>query len=147
MDWRRSGAWLSAALAAPALPILLWARPGLRAGLGERLGAVSGSPPGALWLHGASVGEARMVVRVAKALEAHGHPVFTTTQTPGGRSLLLAARSGRSVAYAPLDHPLCCKYLRLHGGSPGAGIRGRNHPVSDLHGHGGAFFCQPAFAK
>jgi len=103
---RRSVAWVSAALAAPALAVAWAARPKWRPGLGERLGRIRSEAPGPIWVHGASVGEAGAALRLIDELERRGRSVRASTTTVTGRDLLRGARPGLAATLAPLDHPL-----------------------------------------
>jgi 3-deoxy-D-manno-octulosonic-acid transferase len=101
----------AAAVASPWIALRLATDPRWREGLGERL---RGWPEatvqnltkrGWYWVHAASVGEVRMALRLATALEAgpSGAPVRLTAFTPAGRGM---AREGRpGSCYAPLDLP------------------------------------------
>lgn len=62
--------------------------------------AESGRP---VWLHGASVGEVRGVLAVARALAARGDAVVATAVTPAGVEAL--ARAGIRARFLPLDFP------------------------------------------
>jgi len=105
---RRTAAWLAAGLAAPALAVAWVARPKWRPGLGERLGRIPpAATPGALWVHGASVGEAAAALRLVDELRRRGHAVRVSSTTTTGRALLARARPDLPVSLAPLDHPLC----------------------------------------
>lgn len=55
--------------------------------------------PGALWLHGASLGEARIVLTLARALD--GEPLALSAMTAAGRAE--QERGGLPGAFAPLD--------------------------------------------
>ena len=55
--WRHSAALLSAAVGAPLGAAALALRPRWREGWRERLGLLDRQEPGAIWVHGASVGE------------------------------------------------------------------------------------------
>ncbi len=71
-------------------------------GLGESL------PPGAIWLHAASVGEVEAALPLARALqERHpGRPLLVTTTTPEGAMRVTAALGdGVSHRFLPLDLP------------------------------------------
>lgn len=104
---RRAAAWLAAGLAAPALAVAWAARPKWRPGLGERLGRIArADADGAIWVHGASVGEAAAALRLIDELRRRGHAVRASTTTATGRALLAGARPDLPVSLAPLDHPL-----------------------------------------
>ncbi|MEZ4319140.1 MAG: tetraacyldisaccharide 4'-kinase [Myxococcota bacterium] len=61
----------------------------------ERLGwRVPPVQPGAIWIHGASLGEGRIARRLADALEL---PAFVTTDTDAGRAV--------ADLHRPVDHP------------------------------------------
>ncbi|MEN8182456.1 MAG: glycosyltransferase N-terminal domain-containing protein [Myxococcota bacterium] len=102
-----SGAALLALGAAPAGVLALALRPGLRAGLGERLGGVPRTEPGAIWVHGASVGEAAASLALHELLLAQGHRTVASTTTPTGQELLARRRPELTRMLAPLDHPWC----------------------------------------
>lgn len=105
--WRHSLAAASAVLLAPvAAAVLAWRRD-WREGLCERLGGVSRPEPGAVWLHGSSIGEARIVARLAQALVGEGRRVVATVQTVAGRALLRREMPDLPCHLAPLDHPWC----------------------------------------
>jgi len=110
LSWlRQGGAALGAVAAAPLIAALLAARPRWREGFGERLGArADGGAPeraGAVWIHGASVGEIVAAQRLADRLAARGIPVQTSTTTTTGRAVARRLRSERPCRLAPLDHP------------------------------------------
>ena len=98
-----------AALAALAgLPVALAGlalRPSWRAGLPERCGRRPENPPGAIWVHGASVGEIRAATALMDHLRESGEDVVASTMTPTGRDLLRRLRPQVPCALAPLDHP------------------------------------------
>jgi len=104
---RRAAAWLAAGVAAPALAVAFVARPKWRPGLGERLGRITPGEPGAVWVHGASVGEAAAALRLIDELRRRGHALRASTTSATGRALLASARPELAVSLAPLDHPLC----------------------------------------
>ena len=80
-------------------------RPGWRVGLPERCGRRPGNPPGAIWVHGASVGEIRAAVALMDRLGESGENVVASTMTFTGRDLLGRIRPQLPCALAPLDHP------------------------------------------
>ena len=102
---RHSWAAGSALLALPGLGLACAVRPALRPNVGERLGATPRLDPGSIWVHGASLGEARLVSLLAGQLEDRGHPVFTSAQTATGRGARKRVRPSDSVSLAPFDHP------------------------------------------
>lgn len=96
---------VSTVVAAPVVVAALACRSDWRVGLPERLGGLPRQTPGALWLHGASVGEARLVARIAQARLRDGHRVIATVQTATARALLRAESPDLSTTLAPVDHP------------------------------------------
>jgi 3-deoxy-D-manno-octulosonic-acid transferase len=80
-------------------------RPAWRAGLAERCGRRPGNPPGAIWVHGASVGEIRAATALMDRLRGSGEAVVASTMTLTGRDLLGRIRPEVPCALAPLDHP------------------------------------------
>ena len=104
----RHGAAALAALAlAPVAGVALIAKPAWRDHLGERLGFAGPPLPGAVWVHGASVGEILAATRLLDALRAHGRAVLASTTSATGRAVLARARPDVPRCYAPLDHPWC----------------------------------------
>ncbi len=106
-------AWraLAGAAVLGARPAAWWA--GVRGDAGrtrewdERLArprALDGVPRGAVWLHGASVGEVRGLVPLARALHElrPGLPLLVTSTTATGRARA-AAETGAVARLAPLD--------------------------------------------
>jgi 3-deoxy-D-manno-octulosonic-acid transferase len=98
---------LAALALAPVAAGALALRPAWRVGLRERLGALPVSPPGAVWIHGASVGEMLAAARLVDRLHARGQAVFTSTVTLTGRQLMRRTRPDVACHLAPLDHPWC----------------------------------------
>jgi len=88
----------------------LWAtrRPELARELGERLArTVPEVPPRGVWLHGASVGEAKLVSAVAERLRRFepSLPVARSAFTRAGRAELVRARPEEACFFAPFDFP------------------------------------------
>ena len=102
-----SRAAFAALLAAPVALVALALRPDWRPGLGERLGRLPAAEPGALWVHGASVGEIQAAARLLAELARRGHRVRASTTTLTGRALLRGAHPEWPCTLAPLDHPWC----------------------------------------
>lgn len=99
---------LAALAALASLPVGLAGlalRPSWRAGLPERCGRRPENPPGAIWVHGASVGEIRAAAALIDHLRESGENVVASTMTRTGRDLLRRIRPQVPCALAPLDHP------------------------------------------
>jgi 3-deoxy-D-manno-octulosonic-acid transferase len=74
----------------------------------ERLGrSLAAFPCGGIWIHGASVGEARLVVALAAALRraSPGTPLHASAVTREGRSRLPTPPAADRAIFAPLDFP------------------------------------------
>ncbi len=102
----------NAAVAPLRLVLEVWARRPLRGAdsrseWSERRGLVPDAPPGGIWIHGASVGEARIVRALAAALRETrpelALSVSATTRT--GRAQLPRPPAVDAAFYAPLDLP------------------------------------------
>jgi 3-deoxy-D-manno-octulosonic-acid transferase len=107
---RAWGHSLAALGAVAALPVGLGAlalRPGWRAGWRERLGAAGLRAPGAVWVHGASVGEITAATRLIDRLRKEGLEVVASTTSLSGREVVQRARPDVPCQLAPLDHPWC----------------------------------------
>lgn len=103
-----SGAALVALAAALPGAALLALSPRLRVGLRQRLGASFSPrqpPPGAVWVHAASVGEVLAASRLLERLIANDHALCASAQTPSGRTVLRTAFPALPASLAPLDHP------------------------------------------
>ena len=101
-----SMAALAAIAGLPAVAVAWLARPSLRGGLGERLGAFPvAQGPAPIWIHGASVGETTAASGLVEALQARGTSVVTSSTTLTGRALARERRPEVPSALAPLDHP------------------------------------------
>lgn len=102
---RHSLALLAALALLPAA--LAWGlvRPRDLRGLSQRLGRLPRVEPGGVWVHGASVGEAVLVARVARALRERGERVHVSATSATGLQRLGALLPDVPRALAPLDHP------------------------------------------
>lgn len=65
----------------------------------------TGAGAAPVWVHAASVGEARAARALLDAFCARGEAVVASTQTEAGRALLRATRPQIPCGLAPLDHP------------------------------------------
>jgi 3-deoxy-D-manno-octulosonic-acid transferase len=97
----------------PVILLVAWWLPELREGLAERLGRwkdrshIEGLGDGkAIWLHGVSAGEVRLIKPLIAELKRRlpGAQYFATTITPAGRRVLdqFAAEESLVVSYFPL---------------------------------------------
>ena len=102
-----SVAVLAAAAAAPLAAGALAIRPAWRVGIRERMGGVPRLPPGAVWVHAASVGEILAASRLIDRLRECGRPVFASALTVDGREVMRRTRPEVPCTLAPLDHPWC----------------------------------------
>jgi len=116
---RHSVAALLAGIALPLGGLWLLLRPGDGRGLAQRLGAVPAGERGAIWIHGASVGEAPVVARVAEGLRGRGLAVRVSATTRAGLGRLGQLLPGAPRGLAPLDHPWCTTRA-LARAAPGA---------------------------
>ncbi len=96
---------LSACLLAPVAAGAFAFSPRWREGWRERAGRGEPIAPGAIWVHGASVGEIQASFRLLDALRAKGHRILASTSTTTGRDVLRRARPDVPSRLAPLDHP------------------------------------------
>jgi 3-deoxy-D-manno-octulosonic-acid transferase len=73
--------------------------------LGRRLPEAA---PGGIWLHGASVGEARIVGALARAIRERlsAAPLLASAVTPTGRAMLPAPPAVDAAFFLPLDFPV-----------------------------------------
>jgi 3-deoxy-D-manno-octulosonic-acid transferase len=104
---------LGAVAALPFAAVGLASRRAWRVGLRERLGAMPPSEPGGVWLHAASVGEARAAHALIATLsgdDAEPRVQLLTASTVAGRETSRAASPHLPVALAPLDHPWCVEW-------------------------------------
>lgn len=104
-----SVAAVTALAAAPFAAAALTLRPDWRVGVGERLGGVAAPAPGAVWVHGASVGELLAALPLVDRLRRDGRAVFVSSQTVSGREALRKVRPELPCQLAPLDHPWCAE--------------------------------------
>jgi 3-deoxy-D-manno-octulosonic-acid transferase len=116
---RQGGAALAALAVVPIGGIALLVRPGWREGIGERLGWNTPHAPGAVWVHGASVGEAMAATKLVDALRERGRQVMASTTTTTGRAVLTRTRPDVPRTLSPLDHPWCVD-LALSRAAPSA---------------------------
>lgn len=100
---------LSALVLAPVGLVALALSPKRAIGLPERLGALAARKPGAIWIHGASVGEVQVARRLAETLRSAGHEVLLSTMTVTGKSVARNFQEGFDCALCPLDHPWSVK--------------------------------------
>jgi 3-deoxy-D-manno-octulosonic-acid transferase len=102
----------NAALGPLRLALALWARrplrdPESRTEWRERRGLLPPLPPGGVWIHGASVGEARIVRALAASLRAErpALPLAVSATTRTGRLQLPRPPLVEAAFFAPLDLP------------------------------------------
>ena len=104
---RHAIASAAALVAAPLGGAALLVRSAWRVGLGERLGWSTPEARGAVWVHGASVGEVLAATRLLDALRDRGHGLVVSTTTATGRDVIGRTRPEVPRTLAPLDHPWC----------------------------------------
>jgi 3-deoxy-D-manno-octulosonic-acid transferase len=102
-----SVAALAAAAGVPLAAGALALRPAWRVGIRERVGRVPRLPPGAVWVHAASVGEILAASHLIDRLREGGRPVFASALTVNGREVMRRTRPEVPCTLAPLDHPWC----------------------------------------
>lgn len=100
-------AGVSALALAPVVATGLLLRPSWRRGFAERLGARPRLAPGAVWVHGAGLGELRAATGLVERLRAGGHRVCTSATGFRAREAARARRPDVPCHLAPLDHPWC----------------------------------------
>jgi 3-deoxy-D-manno-octulosonic-acid transferase len=105
--FRHSIAALTAVVGLPLMALAMALVPRWRIGWRERLGGGARQTPGAVWVHGASVGEILAATRIVDALRAKGHDVVASTSTSTGRDVMRRTRPDVPCRLAPLDHPWC----------------------------------------
>ncbi len=89
------------------LGLVMLLRPDLRRSMSERLCGPPAQNPGRVWVHAASMGEARAGACLLLALERLGLPGFGSCVTAAGREVLSDLVPDIPAAYAPIDHPFC----------------------------------------
>lgn len=105
--WRHSAALLSAAVGAPLGIAAMALRPRWRVGWRERIGLLGEHKPGAIWVHGSSVGEILAAGRLMDHLSKSGNQVLASTWTLSGREVMQRTRPEVVCKFAPIDHPWC----------------------------------------
>lgn len=106
---RHSLAALAALVLAPVGLGAIALSPKRGVGLSERLGALPKLAPGAIWIHGASVGEVQVARRLAEVLREAGQRVLLSTMTMTGKSVAKNFPDGFDCVLCPLDHPWAVK--------------------------------------
>ncbi len=100
-----SAAALAAALGLPIGLAGAALRRSLREGWQERLGRSPKDSAGAIWVHGASVGEVQAAFGLLDALADADQELVASAMTATGRALLRQCRPEVPSTLAPLDHP------------------------------------------
>ena len=94
--------WAGLAAAMPVLALRALRDPRYRSGWSERFGRWREVPAGAVWIHGASVGELRAAAPLVRAVRGRGAAVVVTATSPAGRAE--AERlAGGAARLLPLD--------------------------------------------
>src|SRR5215468_8366157 len=102
----RHGIATAAAFAlAPLGGAALALRPAWREGVSERLGWRTPRASGAVWVHGASVGDVLAATRLLDALRERGRGGVVSTTTATGRDVIGRTRPEVPRTLAPIDHP------------------------------------------
>lgn len=96
--------WLALPLAAPLVAVRALRDARYRVGWNQRLGSWGEVPRGAVWVHGASVGEMRAVAPLLALLRGAGERLVLSTTSPAGRDAAtgLAGPDG-AARLLPLD--------------------------------------------
>ncbi|MFT5696487.1 MAG: 3-deoxy-D-manno-octulosonic-acid transferase [Myxococcota bacterium] len=85
--------------------IAVAARPARRRGLGQRLGGQPQQSASSIWVHGASMGEARATASLLEQIAKKGYRGFATSVTASGLDVLRRSAPSHTSAFAPLDFP------------------------------------------
>ncbi len=106
--------WAGLAAAVPVLALRALRDPRYRSGWSERFGRWGEVPAGAVWIHGASVGELRAAAPLVRAVRERGAAVVVTATSPAGRAEAeRVAGAGGAARLLPLDlAPLVGRALR-----------------------------------
>lgn len=80
-------------------------RPARRRGLVERLGGLPPQSISSIWVHGASMGEARAAVSLLDQIAEKGYRGFATSGTASGLDVLRRRAPSHPSAFSPLDFP------------------------------------------
>ena len=98
---------LAALILVPIGLLALLLRPSRRSGWVERLGGGTFTSPGAIWVHAASVGEARAAASLIDALRRSQREAFISVNTSTGLKALRQGWPDVTCIRAPIDHPWC----------------------------------------